>query len=498
MPTIYRQLSLQKLIFRFAPAVIVPAFVSICSIYILSRILEPKALGHYNLTLTLILVIQYVLFFPLDMALSRFHAIKERENSAKDLFKTVYTMIIYINAGIVFVACAVWLTIGQERLESVFGNMWIFALPLLVLRTIVSANQSIIRVSGDLLRFNIIECLCPILGLLAGLLLIWEFHDDRGAIAGLIIGLAIGAIMDMRTPFRLFVKHASFDKKIISEISRFVWPLIFAALVSSCLQYADRFLVDEFSGPEAVAIYIIAFSLVDRPLSMICLMITAGAFQKAMDVYAADGAEAARRQLGFNGAMLLAIAGPACIGLILSSDLIASVMVGPAIRDGLAPLIQIMAVTSLLRAMGAHYSDHTFHIPNRPFILFAIYAPVAIGNIILCLFIVPRYGMLGAAYCALVSQIVALLVGWLVAKRILPLWLPRREIVKIIICLAILAGVLMLIRFPAGWTGLIAEVAVGLITYGTTAILFDLGGLRSSMRNKVNLFLSKPKPTIAE
>jgi O-antigen/teichoic acid export membrane protein len=149
MPTIYRQLSLQKLIFRFAPAVIVPAFVSICSIYILSRILEPKALGHYNLTLTLILVIQYVLFFPLDMALSRFHAIKERENSAKDLFKTVYTMIIYINAGIIFVACAVWLTIGQERLESVFGNMWIFALPLLVLRTIVSANQSIIRVSGD-------------------------------------------------------------------------------------------------------------------------------------------------------------------------------------------------------------------------------------------------------------------------------------------------------------------------------------------------------------
>ncbi len=496
MPTIYRQLSLQKLIFRFAPAVVVPALLSICSIYILSRILDPRALGHYNLTLTVILVVQSILFFPLDMALSRFHAIKERENSAEDLFKTVYTIVIYVNAALIFCACVIFFILGQSRLESIFGDMWILALPLLVMKTIVSTNQSIIRVSGHLLHFNIIECLCPILGLLIGLFLIIEFHEDSGAITGLVVGLAIGVIMDLRTPLRLFLKHASVDKRIVMEVTRFVWPLMFAALVSCGLQYADRFLVDEFSGPEAVAVYTVAFSLVDRPLSMICLMITAGAFQKAMDVYAAEGPDAARRQLGYNGAMLLGIAGPACVGLILSSDLIASVMVGPAIRDGLAPLIQIMAVTSLLRAMGSHYSDHTFHIPNRPFILFAIYAPVAIGNIAACFFVVPRYGMIGAAYCALVSQIAALFVGWLVARRVLPLWLPRRETISVAFCLMTLASVLMLIPFPAGWTGLITEVVTGASIYGIAVLLVDLGGLRSTVCRKVNFYATKP--TIAE
>jgi O-antigen/teichoic acid export membrane protein len=491
MATIYRQLSLQKLIFRFAPAVVVPAFLSICSIYILSRVLEPKALGHYNLTLTVILVVQSILFFPLDMALSRFHAIKELENSADDLFKTVYTIVLYMNAALIFVASIVFLTLGPTRLESMFGDMWILALPLLVLRTIVSASQSIIRVAGHLLRFNIIECLCPTLGLMIGLFLILEFHEDNGAITGLVIGLAVGAIVDLQTPLRLFVKHATVDKKIIAEIIRFVWPLMLAAVVACGLQYADRFLVDEFSGPEAVAVYIVAFSLVDRPLSMICLMITAGAFQKAMDVYASDGPEAARRQLGYNGAMLLAIAGPACVGLIMSSGLIASVMVGPAIRDGLAPLIQIMALTSLLRAMGAHYSDHTFHIPNRPFILFAIYAPLAIGNILLCFFVVPRYGMMGAAYSALFSQIAAMFVSWLVAKSVLPLWLPRREIASIALSLAILAIVLMFIPVPAGWAGLIIEVIAGAGTYGAAAMLVDLGGLRSAVYRKMNLNAAK-------
>jgi O-antigen/teichoic acid export membrane protein len=492
MTNIYRRLSILKLAFRFAPALMVPAFLSIASIYIFTRLLEPKVLGQYNLTLTLVLIIQSILFFPLDMALSRFYAIKEMHNSAKALFKTVYEIVICINVALVITISIIFLTLGRDHLDRMFGSMWILATPLLVLRTTLSASQSISRVSGHLLRYNIIECVCPTLGLIFGLLFILFFHEDNGAITGLVIGLAVGAIADIRTPLQVFITRAHFERQMLTEVMRFAWPVMMAAAVSCTLQYADRFLVDEYNGAAAVAVYIVAFSLVDRPLSMICLVITAGAFQKAMDSYAADGLDAARKQLGNNGAILFAVAGPACLGLVLCSDLIASVMVGPSIREGLAPLIQIMAVTSLLRAMGAHYADHTFHIPNRPFVLFAIYAPVAIGNLILCLILVPRYGMMAAAYCGLASQAVALAIEAIVARRILPLWLPKREILLTVGCLIFMLSVLMLMHFPEGWTGLILKISAGACSYIFAGLVLNLGGARDVLFRKLNIFLSKP------
>jgi O-antigen/teichoic acid export membrane protein len=494
MTNIYRRLSLLTLAFRFAPALIIPAFLSIASIYFLTRLLEPAVLGQYNLTLTLLLVIQSILFFPLDMALSRFYAIKEMNNSAKALFKTVYEIVICINFALVVMISVIFFTVGRSHLDAMFGNMWILATPLLVLRTTLSASQSISRVSGRLLRYNMIECLCPTLGLLIGLLLIWQFHEDNGAITGLVIGLAVGAIIDIRTPLEIFLNRARFDRHMAAEVMQFVWPVMMAAAVSCTLQYADRFLVNEYSGAAAVAVYTVAFSLVDRPLSMICLVITAGAFQKAMDSYAVEGREAARKQLGYNGAILLAVAGPACLGLMLCSNLIASVMVGPSMQEGLAPLIQLMALTSLLRAMGLHYADHTFHIPNRPLTLFAIYAPIAIGNLILCFVFVPRYGMIAAAYCGLASQIWALASETVIAQKILPLWLPKWEVLRTSICLIVMYVVLRLFTFPGGWTGLFAEVSLGVLAYGLAAIATNLGGARLILLRKINIYLSKPSP----
>ncbi len=496
MANIYRQLSLQKLILRFAPAVGIPAFLSIFSIYILTRVLDPKALGEYNLTLTVVLIIQSILFFPLDMALSRFHAIKDLDNSTENLFRTVYGIVICLDCGLIAIAGVIFFSFGPEWLYARFGDMWFLTLPLLVLRTIVSANQSIIRVSGNLLRFNIIECLCPSLGLALGLILIWQFHQDNGAITGLVVGLLVGMIIDLRTPFRLFLRRGSADRHIAAEVMKFVWPVMLGSLVSCGLQYADRFLVDEYSGAAAVAVYVVAFSLVDRPLSMVCVLITSGAFQKAMDAYAADGVEQARKQLGYNGALLLAIVGPACVGLMLSANSIAAVIVGPAIREGLAPLIQIMALTSLLRAMGTHYADHTFHIPNKPFILFAIYAPVAIVNIILCFIFIPRYGVIAAAYCGLFSQIGAMFVSWSIAKRILPLWLPKRQVLRITAALAILAAVLMLVHVQPGWSGLIIQIFVGIMTYSFAMFMLDLGSFRSALFRKIHFYFAKP--TIVE
>jgi O-antigen/teichoic acid export membrane protein len=169
---------------------------------------------------------------------------------------------------------------------------------------------------------------------------------------------------------------------------------------------------------------------------------------------------------------------------MLTSQSIAAVLVGPSFRDGVAMLIPIMAITSLLRGFGAHYVDHAFHLANKSFRLFAVYAPSALGNIVLSALLVPRYGMVAAAYGALACQAVAVLAGWIAAERVLPLWLPGREIAKMGVCLAAMVVVLIVIPLPVGWIGLIGGVTLGLAAYGGSAVAVDLGGLRGMLSRR--------------
>ena len=330
-------------------------------------------------------------------------------------------------------------------------------------------------------RYNTIECLHAVLGFafgLAALLII-----GRGATAivlGLLTGAVLCSLMDLRllaVPFRRTV--GKLDKAELVRLVDYAWPMVAVAATTMIMQNSGRFLVGSLAGAEMLGIFAVAYSLVERPTTLICSSISTATFPLAVQVLEHQGKQAACLQAGRNGIALLVVALPACIGLAFTADYVAASLVGPAFRAGVATLIPIMSFTALARAICSHFINHAFHLSGRPLQMLWTYVPATVLNIGLNLYIVPRYGMLGAAWTAFACQWTTVVVGWFVGTSLFPVWLPIGQMLRNVAATIPMIAGLILIRFPLNWFGLFNALVLGGVLYSVSIILLDVGEVRS-------------------
>jgi O-antigen/teichoic acid export membrane protein len=163
----------------------------------------------------------------------------------------------------------------------------------------------------------------------------------------------------------------------------------------------------------------------------------------------------------------------------LTADYVAASLVGPEFRSGVAALLPIMSFTAMARGVRGHFIDHAFHLSGRPLMMLWTYVPATVVNIALNIYVVPRYGMMGAAWTALVCQGGTMLGGWFLGTSLFPVWLPIGQVVTCVLAIVPMSLALMLIRFPLNWFGLFAAITLGGGLYIVTALALNVGEVRS-------------------
>jgi O-antigen/teichoic acid export membrane protein len=261
-------------------------------------------------------------------------------------------------------------------------------------------------------------------------------------------------------------------------------PLTTIAVAASILQLSDRFLLGTLGDAEMLGIYAVDFSLVDRPISLICSSVSTVTFPLAVHVLENEGREAGRLQNAKNGTVLLGLLLPACVGLALTAPLIAAVLVGDQFRVGVARLIPIFCLMALCRGVRTHFVDHAFHLARRPGMMFWTYAPAALCNILLNLIAIPRYGPYGAAFVGLICQAGTLAMGWTMSRIVFPIWLPPAFLLKSIAALSPMIAILTIATFPPNLLGLICAIGIGGGLYLASALVLDRGEIRSALRSR--------------
>jgi len=469
---VYRQ------ILGYIPSNVVPAAVSFIMIYVYTRLLTPAEFGSYSFVFSAVIVLQTSLFYALPIAVMRFYPAALLEGRQNGLLKEAYAVFYVVSVALAVLWCLCGWTIGFPAADRTAA--WL-ALPLLVFRSAVVLNQSVNRSTNSMARFNFIECTHATGGFLLGLAAILLIGRDADAILlGLLIAAVLCTFIDFRhllIGFRRGV--AAIDRATLMPLIDYTWPLVAVAVTGSILQLSDRFLLGSLGSAEMLGIYAVAYSLVERPTSLICSSISTATFPMAVQILEKHGPDAGRVQAGKNGAALLALILPACAGLALTSPIVAAVLVGHEFRSGVAILIPILCATHLLRGVRAHFVDHAFHLGGRPLMMLWTYAPAAAANIALNLLLIPRFGMLGAAWSGLVCQAATLVSGWVLGRGIFPLWLPVGQVVRAAIAVVPMALVLLLVPFPLSWLGLIGAIIIGAVVYTGAAIVLDVLGIRT-------------------
>jgi O-antigen/teichoic acid export membrane protein len=488
---VYRQ------IIGYIPSNVIPAIVSVVMVYAYTRLLSPAAFGSYSYVFSAVLVLQTSLFYALPIAVMRFFPAAARDGRQDGLLKEAYVVFYGMSVAVVAIGvCASSLVPlpADYRLAA-----WL-AIPMLLFRSLVQLNQSVNRSINLMRRYNTIESLHAVLGLGLGLVALFVIgHGPEAIILGLMLAAIICSCADVRllaSPLRRNV--GILDKAELVRLVDYAWPLVVVAATSVVLQNSDRFLLGSLAGAGVLGIFAVAYNLVERPTTLICSAISTATFPLVVQVLENEGREAARLQAGRNGIALLLVALPACVGLALTADYVAASLVGPAFRSGVAALLPIMSFTALARGLRAHFIDHAFHLSGRPLLMLWTYGPATVANIALNLYVVPRYGMMGAAWTALFCQSATIVGGWFLGKSLFPVWLPVGQVVACVCAVIPMTIALASIRFPMNWVGLFEAVATGGTCYAVSAIALNVGEARSILLSRLGKRMRSRLPALTD
>jgi O-antigen/teichoic acid export membrane protein len=482
--------SMLKQITGYMPANIIPAVTSFVMVYAYTRLLTPKSFGAYSFIFSAVMLAQTAVYYSLSISTLRFYPVAVLNGGVASLMKGVYSIFYAISVlvSFVWIAASILLAIPPDYLHAA----WL-AVPLLVLRSAVSLNQAVNRSANRTGRYNLIECANAVGSLIFGLAAIFLLAPTAGSVLlGFVVAAAICCAVDIRlmlSPFR--TSNQKLDREALTPLVAYSIPLATTAIAASILQLSDRFLLGTLGNAEMLGIYAVAFSLVDRPISLICSSISTVTFPLAVHVLENQGQEAGRSQNAKNGTVLLGLLLPACVGLALTAPLIAAVLVGDQFRVGVARLIPIFCLMALCRGVRAHFVDHAFHLARRPDMMLWTYAPAALASILLNLIAIPRYGPYGAAFVGLVCQAGALAMGWAMGRSVFPIWLPPTSLLKSFAALLPMIAVLTIATFPPNLLGLICAVGLGGGLYLASALVLDVGQIRSALHSRYVVFRAR-------
>jgi CelD/BcsL family acetyltransferase involved in cellulose biosynthesis/O-antigen/teichoic acid export membrane protein len=465
---------LGRQMFGYAPSLIVPAIASFASVTFFTWQLSPEQYGQYVLAINAMSMLVGCCFYWLQSTASRLMPEAVREGRNAELFATLYSAFAVCGVVLLLLAAALAfaLPLGDWKIA-----VW-FAPPLAVLRSLLNLNQAGHRNFLRIMRYNLIEMGQAIVGLGSAVMLVAVAHQGAsGAAMGMMLGLAAMSLFDWRMLAR--VDFRKFDRRIFTEVLHFGLPFVVTNTLSFALSRSDSFLIQYFRGAAEVGVYGAGYAYPDRIGQYLFMAVATASFPLTVRRLEQEGVEAARDQTYANGVAILALAVPACAGLLLINRHLAAVLIGGAFQEGALRVMPWIAVATILNGIASHYFDHAFLLAKKTRLFFFTLGPAALLNFLGNLYAIPRYGYMGAAYTTLAAYAVYLLLSIVIGRRVFRIKFPFRPALHILVSTLIMASILYGFSFPETVTGLIKMIVIGGAVYTLGVMMFDIMGARS-------------------
>lgn len=430
-----------------------------------TRVLTVEAYGVFALLMALISVGRSVLVFGMNTAMIRFYVGGSDEDRGR-VVGTAMTFTALIAAVSLLVGLA-W----PEFILSLITDSHDVA-PLVITATMaVLASDVVVEMLLALSRArqtprvyvgaNVTRVLVT---LAAVSVMLFTGAGVIGAFAGVFVGNVAAAgvlLVSLRAVVRI-VPHY----KVMSDMLRFGAGLVPANLASWALNVADRYVIERFLGLAAVGLYSAGYR-VGSLVSVALVLPFHTAFLPLMFEAVKDGcgdefiARTARHYTAVVGFAVMGVSGVGSELLrMLAGDRYAAagIVIGPvALGCALAGSISVFGPGILIRGKT--------HVSAAIFIL------AALANVVGNIFVVPRWGLAGAAAMTAVTYFLLSLGYVAVSQRIFPVTLDlRRMLVGLaVVTTAVTVGVVAY-GLPLGYTGELI-IRAGAATVGALALI---------------------------
>ncbi len=490
-----RQLSKQTLIFGLGEAVTRVAAFILLPLY--THLLTPDDFGKLAMVSLVSTVLGIVLSSGQNSAFFRFYF---QSKSAEDRRKLVSTEL-----GYLLIFAALGLAFG-ELLLSYFGDRLFYdasILPLVQLGMVSTFFDTgaiipfaMLRAEQRALAYALMSIARFILNLALNIIVVFT------------LGWGVWGVVlaNLLTSFLFFIICIGFtirtiewtiDTRLLQSLLRYGLPLVPANLSGWTLNLSDRFFLERFAGVQQVGVYSVGYAIASI-LNMI-----SGWFNTAYAPYVFSMAKEPDAKIVYARMMTYVMAVFTALGLCLAlfSRVILAVVATPDYYAAVTvvPLIvlaYLLFESSYLLSFGLDLSGRTEYYP-------IVVGSGAILNLLLNAFLIPNFGMMGAAWATVFSYALLPLLNYLIVKRLYPIPYEWRRLLKLAV---VTAGIYMLsLIFPATdiWVDAIIKASLipvwilGLFSSGFITKA-EFNAMRSETASRFSVIKARTRSIIAK
>lgn len=411
---------------------------SMLSMLVLLRLLEPKAFGLIALAWTVTIVTNHIQNAGTTAALI-FRRDRVREAAGTAL----------VFSWISALACYGIIAAGAPLLADVFRSpaltdvLRVYGL-VIVVRSIGLVPLALLERNVDFrarskceLAGAFIQAACSIALAFAGFgvwSLVW------GQLAGSFVQSVLGWLV---VPWRPDPRLARIGA--VRDLVRYGWYVSATNIVNLANNTVDNLTIGRLTGAGTLGFYAVAYRLADFPNSVLGQIVGGGRVMFPVFSLLRDELDRFRRAYFQTLQRIALVALPVIVGLLVAADPIVDALLGPKWQQTITPL-RILAAYSLVKSFAAP-SGEVFKGAGRPGLGLLVGGLQFSLTLPLLIFLVPRHGLAGAGVAMLTSMVIASAVRFALTFRLLEVKIPdfARALAPSALCAALLALVLVLL-----------------------------------------------------
>lgn len=453
-----------------------PGLLSFVALMLYTRLLSAADFGRYALVLAGVGLVHVIVFQWLQLVLARFlPANRDVSHAVLQPILALFLLLAGLVSGVGFV-------LALLLRAPVWQLLIALAVPLTVAQAWLQINLTLASTQLAPARYGYMLGGKSALALLVGGWLAWLGLGSQAPLIGLLVGTVVAWLLFGLSGWR-GVRPRWPAPTVLREYSAYGLPLVITFALGWVIASSDRFLIAGLLNEGATGVYAAGYDLAQQSLGLALVVINTAAYPLVIRQLEQNGEKAASVQLARNGELIITLAVAGAAGLIALAPIIVEIVIGKAFRADALAVVPWIAVAAAVAGIKAFHLDIAFQLARQS--RWQAYTAIlaAIANVALNLLLIPRYGILGAAWATLAAFTLASLVsGWL-GRRVFPMpaFLPLLGRGLVVATLAYLgAWLIMQMALP-----IFAALMLGIAASGALALagalLLNVGDVQGSM-----------------
>ena len=461
----------------YIPVNLANLLVSFGTIVVLTRLLGSEEFGRYALAVISMHLAHMGVFTWLEAAMARFQARAERNGDVNSHLKTLYaygvgTAIIGFSL-IIAVIFALPLSIQMQ-------NLMIFVMATTTIQIFMNLGMEAHKASHRIKRYSTTYSAQTLLSFSIGIILILATPlREVAPFIGIVVSLFLALCIDLPFMFKK-MKGGEIEKERANTYFKYGMPICVSLMLTYMLNSADVYLIAYFMGESAAGQYNAGYNLANRSIETMFVWISMAATPIAVTLMEKEGVEKSVEVLRNYGATLLWLSLPAATGIALVAPEFGYVL-GESVRAEAVSIMPLIAFAAVLNGLINFYAQRAFMLSGRTGMFVWALIPPVLLNIGLNIWLIPKFGLLGAVYATITSYALGFVLAIIVGRRYYPLPVPVRALLEISVACLLMAGVVMALPNLDGlnpFIALLIKVGVGAVIYGLVSFATNAANSR--------------------